>query len=177
MAECITIARPYAKAAFEFAIENNSVAYWRDLLAILSELSKNEKVNPIFHSDMKSNKIADVIISLCEGNIDQYGSNFVRLMATNGRLSVLPEVFNLYMRFCAEKDAIASVEVISAAPLMATQLEKMTSALEKRLSRRVELVCKIDETLISGFIIRVDDIVIDNSIKGRLSRLSNILQS
>lgn len=177
MAEHITIARPYAKAAFEFANEHYSVARWSEFLAILSEISKNEKINAIFHSDLKSDKIVDVIKALCGDKCDQFGDNFVRVMAENKRLVVLPDVFALFQRYCAEKELIADVEVVSATALTEVQLKNISLAMEKRLSKRVQLVCKIDQTLISGFIIRVDDVVIDNSIKGRLERLSNLLQS
>jgi len=80
-------------------------------------------------------------------------------------------------QYCLDKEAQADVDVISANELTEEQLNKISVAVEKRLSRKVKLKCHIDKSLISGFIIRTGDMVIDSSIRGRLNRLNDVLQS
>lgn len=98
-------------------------------------------------------------------------------MAENKRLALLPDVLSLFMQYRLERESVADVDVISAAPLTDSQLDKITAAVEQRLSRKVKLKCHIDQSIISGFIIRSGDMVIDSSIRGRLNRLSDALQS
>lgn len=44
MSEFVTVARPYAKAAFDFAVEHNSVERWQDMLAFAAEVTKNDQM-------------------------------------------------------------------------------------------------------------------------------------
>lgn len=177
MSESITIARPYAKAAFDYASEHHQISHWQHMLSFSAAVSVNAKMRNLFSSDMKSNVLADLFISVCEGKLDRHGQNFIRILAENKRLVLLPEVVVLFEAYCAEQDAVADVEVLSAKKLTKIQMEKIAAATQRRLSCKVKLTNKIDKSLISGFIIRADDLVIDSSIKGRLERLTDALQS
>ncbi|MGC7561055.1 F0F1 ATP synthase subunit delta [Pasteurella sp. PK-2025] len=176
MSELTTIARPYAKAAFDFAIEQSAVEKWENMLHFSSEVIKDEKVQAFLQSSLSTNKLADAIISICGEQLDQYGQNLIRLMAENKRLKVLPTVYQEFQRYVEEHNKIAEVHVISAQPLNATQSQKIAAAMEKRLARKVKLNCSLDSSLIAGVIIRTDDFVIDGSSRGQLTRLANELQ-
>ncbi|VEH65112.1 ATP synthase subunit delta [Rodentibacter pneumotropicus] len=116
------------------------------------------------------------MISICGEQLDQYGQNLIRLMAENKRLSAIPVVFSEFTRYVEEHQAIAEVQVTSAQPLNATQIEKIVAAMEKRLARKVKVNCNVDDSLIAGVIIRTEDFVIDGSSRGQLDRLANELQ-
>jgi len=105
------------------------------------------------------------------------GQNLIRVMAENGRLIALPDVLEQFIHLRAASEATAEVEVISAAQMSDEQLAKITAAMEKRLSRKVKLNCKIDKSVMAGVIIRSGDMVIDGSVRGRLERLADVLQS
>lgn len=74
-------------------------------------------------------------------------------------------------------ESTVDVEVTSAIELTKQQLANISAAMEKRLSRKVKLNCKIDKSVIAGMIIRAGDLVIDGSVRGRLERLTDVLQS
>lgn len=177
MADLITIARPYAKAAFDFAVERNSIEAWQKMLVLTSEVSKDEQIKSILTSDMKPDSIAKLFIDICKDVLNEYRENFIKVMAENKRLALLPEVFVLFQQYSLERASAADVEVISATELTQEQINKISTAVEQRLSRKVNLKCHIDKSIISGFIIRTGDMVIDSSIRGRLNRLSDALQS
>lgn len=181
MSELTTIARPYAKAAFDFAIEQSvndksAVEKWTEMLGFLSALVEDEQMKEFLISSLSSQKVADTVISICGEQLDQYGQNLIRLMAENKRLSAIPAVFSEFTRYLEEHQAIAEVQVISAQPLNATQIEKIAAAMEKRLARKVKVNCNVDDSLIAGVIIRTEDFVIDGSSRGQLDRLANELQ-
>lgn len=176
MSELTTIARPYAKAAFDFAVEQNAVEKWHDMLAFAAEVAKNGQIQQFLTGSLSAKKVADAVISICGEQLDQYGQNIIRLMAENKRLTVLPAVFEEFRYYVEKHNAIAEVQVVSAQPLNATQTDKIASAMEKKLACKVKLNCSVDNTLIAGVIIRTDDFVIDGSSRGQLNRLANELQ-
>ncbi|MDG2942213.1 F0F1 ATP synthase subunit delta [Exercitatus varius] len=176
MSELTTIARPYAKAAFDFAVEQSAVKKWHEMLAFTAEVAKDEQVQQFLTGSLPAQKVADTVISICGEQLDQYGQNLIRLMAENKRLTVLPAVFDEFRHYEEEHNAIAEVHVISAQPLNATQTDKIAAAMEKRLARKVKLNCSVDNALIAGVIIRTDDFVIDGSSRGQLNRLAHELQ-
>ncbi|WP_273391149.1 F0F1 ATP synthase subunit delta [Actinobacillus porcinus] len=176
MSELTTIARPYAKAAFDFAVEQRAVEKWEEMLAFAAQVAENEQIQDFLKNTFSAQKAADTVISICGEQLDQYGQNLIRLMAENKRLTVLPAVFELFQHYVEEHNATAEVEVVSAQPLNATQEQKIAAAMEKRLARKVKLNCSVDNSLIAGVIIRTDDFVIDGSSRGQLARLANELQ-
>lgn len=177
MSEFITVARPYAKAAFDFAVEQQNLDGWQQMLAFAAEVSRNENIVNLLSSAAGADTLADMFITVCGDQLDSYGQNLIRVMAENKRLIALPDVLALFIQYRAEKESTIDVDVTSANELSEEQLAKMTAALEKRLSRKVILNCKIDKSVMAGVIIRAGDMVIDGSIRGRLQRLADTLQS
>lgn len=177
MSELITIARPYAKAAFDFAKEHHQILHWQQMLQVITAISKDPKVSCLFFSDIKATELAELFISVCEDMLDHHGQNFIRILAENKRLILLPQIFALFNIYHAQQEAIVDVNVISATRLASGQIEKITAAVERRLSCHIKITNKINESLICGFIIQAGDLVIDSSIKGRLERLTDVLQS
>ena len=177
MSEFITVARPYAKAAFDFAVEHQSVARWQDMLAFAAEVTKNEQMAELLSGALAPETLAESFIAVCGEQLDENGQNLIRVMAENGRLNALPDVLEQFIHLRAVSEATAEVDVISAAALSEQQLAKISAAMEKRLSRKVKLNCKIDKSVMAGDINRAGDKVIDGSERGRLERLADVLQS
>lgn len=177
MSEYITVARPYAKAAFDFAVEQQNLDGWQQMLAFAVEVSRDKNIIDLLSSAAAADTLADMFITVCGDQLDKYGQNLIRVMAENKRLVALPDVLALFIQYRAEKESTIDVDVTSANELSQEQLAKMTAALEKRLSRKVILNCKIDKSVMAGVIIRAGDMVIDGSIRGRLQRLADTLQS
>ena len=177
MSEFVTVARPYAKAAFDFAVEHKSVERWQDMLAFAAEVTKNEQMAELLSGGLAREELSAAFIAVCGEQLDENGQNLIRVMAENGRLQVLPDVLEQFIHLRAASEATAEVDVISASQLSEAQLEKIVGAMEKRLSRKVKLNCKIDKSVMAGVIIRAGDMVIDGSVRGRLDRLADVLQS
>ncbi|KMW71805.1 ATP F0F1 synthase subunit delta [Photorhabdus luminescens subsp. luminescens] len=177
MSEFATVARPYAKAAFDFAVEKQSLEQWQNMLAFTAEVTRNEQVGELLSGSLASETLANTFIAICGEQVDEHAQNFIRVMAENGRLLALPEVLQQFIQLRASLESTVDVEVISAAELREQQLAKISVAMEKRLSRKVKLNCKIDKSVIAGVVVRAGDLVIDGSIRGRLDRLTDVLQS
>ncbi|MFT6927332.1 MAG: F-type H+-transporting ATPase subunit delta [Psychromonas sp.] len=177
MSELTTVARPYARAAFEFAVDNNKIEAWSEMLFFSAEVVNNPTMVKILTSDKAAQELAKLFLNVCEDQLDENGLNFIKIMAENGRLSVLPRVAQLFAGLEDEYKKQVDVNVVSAYALSKKQHTELSKSLEKRLARKVNLHCSIDKTLIAGMVITAGDLVIDSSAKGQLVRLSNTLQS
>ena len=177
MSEFVTVARPYAKAAFDFAVENQALDRWQNMLAFSAEVARNEQIAELLSGAVAPIELAKTFIAVCGDQLDEAGQNLIKVMAENGRLPVLPEVLEQFIQLRAALESTVDVDVISASTLSEQQLSKIAAAMEKRLSRKVKLNCKIDKSVMAGVIIRSGDLVIDGSVRGRLDRLADVLQS
>ncbi len=177
MSELTIIARPYAKAAFDLAVEKETLNQWGQMLTFAAEVTKNREMDQLLTSSVPAKKLAEIFVTVCGEQLDKYGQNLIKVMADNGRLKALPEVCNEFIALRKEHEKKMDVEVISAAPLSEEQRTDISSKLEQRFERKVNLNCNVDEALLSGVIIRAGDLVIDNSARGQLDRLSDALQS
>lgn len=177
MSELTTVARPYANAAFDYAVANQAIEQWLDMLHFSAEVAKHDAVKEILGGSTAADTLSDMFINLCGEQLNENGQNFIRVLAENKRLQALPEVLNLFSELKAEYEKEIDVDVTSATELSATQQSEISTSLEKRLSRKVKLNCNVDSDLIAGFVVQAGDLVIDGSVKSKLGRLADALQA
>ena len=178
MAERATIARPYAKAAFEYARQAGAFAEWSQALHLCAQIAADPRVEALIKDpELAPGQIADFVIGVAGAHLDPGMQNFVRTLAENRRLLLLTEIAAHYEALRAEVENTVDVEVVSAVKLDAAQTEKLIQALTTRLKRRVKMQNSVDPALLGGAVIRAGDLVIDGSLKGRLERLRTELTS
>jgi len=176
MAENLTLARPYAKAAFELARDKDVFDAWSQALKLLAALAGDASVQAMLTSPKATPALrAAVVAELCAKAgkaLDPLQTNFVKLLAENRRLPLLPEIAADYERLRAEAENTLEVELRAALPVPAEEHARIGEALKKKLGRRIELKYVEDKTLIGGAVIRAGDLVIDGSVRGKLGRLA-----
>lgn len=172
MAEKSTVARPYAKAVHEIAVEKGDADAWSALLEIAGQAAADRRFQALLNDPTVSQEeLAELLIGICGEAAHELGRNFIAVLAENDRLAWLPEIRAEYERLRAEAENIVDVEISSAVPLSEEQQAQYAAALRKRLGKTVRLHCEVDESLLGGAVIRADDLVIDGSLRGRLDRL------
>jgi F-type H+-transporting ATPase subunit delta len=176
MAEAITIARPYANAAFSLAQEKGELAAWSDLLAVLAQAVSQPEMQSIINSPAVSDEQAVSVLADIAGDaMTTEMNNFVSLLAENDRLILLADVSILFEELKAEAEKSITADIVTARDLTAEQAEKISAALKNRLGRDVTLNVSVDESLLGGAIIRAGDLVIDGSALGKLNRLASAI--
>ncbi|MBV6424344.1 MAG: ATP synthase subunit delta [Steroidobacteraceae bacterium] len=176
MAESATVARPYARAAFEHAQGAKALGRWGELLERAALTVRDERVAALLgNPKVTGTAIADFVLEIAGGGEDEHGRNFVRLLAQNGRLALLPEIAAQFALLRAEAEGTVDVEIVSALALTPADTEKFTRALTRRLNRTVRLHTSVDATLIGGAVVRAGDLVLDGTLKGRLERLGQTM--
>lgn len=176
MSDNITAARPYARAVFETAQAESSQATWSEQLALMSEVVINSDMEAALDSpNMGAIDKGELLIDVCADKLSDSNRNFIKLLAENGRLKLVPEIAELYEQFRAEAESKVEATVTSAYPLSDAQLSAMTEALKKKLGCDVTLVTETDKSLIGGVVIRAGDLVIDGSANAKLGSLAQTL--
>jgi len=178
VAERATIARPYAKAAFEYARDADDFAGWSQALKTAGEIVADPRVAALIKNPaLRPADLANLITDVAAAKFDAGMQNLMRVLAENRRLLLLPEIFAHYEELRSAVEHTVDVEVVSAVALSDAQARKLEQALSTRLKRRVRMRTSIDSTLLGGAVVRAGDLVIDGSVRGRLQRLATELAS
>jgi F-type H+-transporting ATPase subunit delta len=178
VADRATIARPYARAAFAHAHATKELAAWSKLLGAAAIGAKDARVARLIgNPHVTGEELVALLGGLSKDAAGDGGRNFLRALAENRRLALLPEIAEQFEKLRAEVENVVDVEVIAAREIAPPQRKKLESALAKRLGREVRMHTRIDGSLIGGAIVRAGDLVIDGSLKGRLERLGSALQN
>jgi F-type H+-transporting ATPase subunit delta len=173
MADKSTIARPYARAAFAEARLEKKLEAWSRSLNVGAAVVVDPRVVALLgNPHVTPEQLAQLVLGIAGPELGEHGANFVRTLAANRRLALLPQIA---ARFDTLKDAeqgVADVTVTSAAPLDARQQQALTAALARRLKRTVRLHCATDPGIIGGAVVQSGDLVIDGSLRTRLERIA-----
>jgi F-type H+-transporting ATPase subunit delta len=173
MADRLTIARPYARAAFAEASGEARLGPWSEALRIAATVVGDPRVTALLGNPrVTPEQLAQLVIDIAGPRLGEHGENFVRTLAANHRLAYLPEVSVLFDALKDAAEGVADVSVSAATELDDAARAKLAAALERRLKRRVRLHYHIDPALIGGAVLRVGDLVIDGSLRTRLDRIA-----
>jgi len=173
-----TLARPYAKAAFEFASAAGTTESWSKMLNLAAIAVEVPEVAALLNDPrLTSESKVQGLVRLLGDDADEAFRNYVQTLGENDRLSVLPTVWELYEDIKAQAEKTLEAEVETAFELSNAQLQTLAAALSKRLDRTVNLQQVVNPALIGGVLIRAGDVVVDGSVRGKLSQLAESLKS
>ncbi len=176
MSNLTTLARPYAKAAFELAREAGDLGGWGDALAVSAAVVSEEAMADWLGSPRQDTDTSISVIEAAAGQpLDPAFKRFLGAMGDNDRLPLLPQVSEIFAELREEAENRLSVRVVSAVALDEGQSSRLSEALAKRFEREIELHNEVDASVIGGAVIYAGDEVIDGSLKGRLGRLERSL--
>ncbi|MDR1848508.1 MAG: F0F1 ATP synthase subunit delta [Zoogloeaceae bacterium] len=184
MAESVTVARPYAEAAFRAAKEKGALNAWNENLQRLALAAQDRKVVAVIGSPVITvEQLVDFFLGLLEqdkqgkqGN-DPVFCNFVKTLAENERLTLLPEIASLFAAEKAAEEGIREAVVASAFPLSEPDLKTLLPQLEAHFKTKLAPVVKVDADLIGGVRVTVGDQVLDASVRGKLDAMTIALRN
>jgi F-type H+-transporting ATPase subunit delta len=173
MTQALTLARPYARAAFAIARDAAGFAPWSQALGFAARIAADPQVAALLGNPKLTD--TDAVALLSPDGADGSFSRFLALLADNRRLTLLPEIAGLYEDLRADAERVVKATVTSAAALPTAELDSIRAALMKRFGRDVAIETAVDESLIGGAVIDAGDVVIDGSLRGKLDRLQSAL--
>ena len=178
MAELTTLARPYAKAAFESALADNALAEWSKMLSLAAAVAQQPKVeafivSPAFTAEHK----AKTFIEICGEELNGKCTNLIATLADYQRLPILPEILQQFELLKAQREKSVDVVVTTAYELSDDIKANLVKALSAKLERDVNVTSEVDQAIIGGALVRAGDTVIDGSVRGRLTKLAEAMNS
>ena len=178
MAENVTIARPYADAAFELAKGADALGPWSEALEKLAAIIADPEMRAcIGDPNLTDDQLHGLIVGVAGDGLSQDQQNFVRLLVENERLKVLPEIRDLFVRLKNEHEGVKEAQVVSAFPIDDAALAALKSELEARFKVTLNIKVSLDPDLIGGVRIAIGDQVIDTSVRGKLANMAAALKN
>lgn len=175
MAEAVTIARPYAEAVFRLADAGGALAKWSQTLAVMAQVAANPDVRAaIGNPNLDSGGLYGLVAGAC-GDLATDAQNLLRVLIDNDRLSLLPEIRDLFEELKNEREGVVDAVIATAYPLADGELSSLVADLEKRFRRKVNPRVSVDPELIGGVRVQVEDEVIDGSVRGKLAAMAAVL--
>lgn len=176
MQQNTTQARPYATAVFELAQAESDLAAWSEMLRLLNLIVSDSQMQRLLNDPrLDSEFLADFVLDISAERLSEAGRNFVRVLADAGRLSLAPQIYQLFEQRRTESEGVVDVEVVSAYELEQHEQDKIADVMAKRFGKKINISARIDGSLIGGMVIRTGDSVIDASIRGKLRQLGSEL--
>ncbi len=166
------VARRYAQAALELALEHNNLDEWRRDMTTLAETWEQTRIasrlsDPKLGRARRGQEAREVL----KGRVNGLALNLVLLLVERGRAGMVPQVTAAFERLERERERRATAHVTSALPLTDVQRKGLQAALGRRTGLTIDLAETVDPSIIGGLIVRIGDELIDASVAGRLRRI------
>jgi F-type H+-transporting ATPase subunit delta len=170
-----TSAKRYAQAIFEIALESDKLKDWQSNLTRVTKLVEDKEFielaeNPKVHFDLKQKLIQDKL-----GKTNAMALNLVYLLVSKGKLGTARQISDEYNHLVNEHYGIKKAEVTTAIPLDKAESEKLNRHLEELVGKKVTMKLQVNPNILGGFVARIDDSMLDGSIRNRLETLKKRL--
>lgn len=178
MAENVTIARPYAEAAFQLAKEAGTLDAWAGALGNMAAAAADPAVRQLLSDPTRT--LVDrglLFLATVPGDLTDEHRSFVRVLGQNNRLALLPEVFEQFIELKNDHERNAVAYISSAFPMDDATVARLLADIEPRFGCHLEARVRIDPELIGGVKVAVGDEVIDASVRGKLAAMATALQN
>jgi F-type H+-transporting ATPase subunit delta len=171
----LTLARPYARAAFESAVGSGTLAHWQQWLDFAAAVAEHSSVRGLIGSPkLDAQQLAELLLPE-QPAPDANFRQFIATLIENRRVELLGGIATVFGELKREHERVLRVTVRAAVAVDPAQAAALEAALARRFQRQIELETVIDPSVIGGAVIDAGNVVIDGSVRGRLERLAQVL--
>jgi F-type H+-transporting ATPase subunit delta len=148
------------------------------MLRQIALVCKDERVATLLSSPViTAEEQAEKLIDIFGDALTPAAQNVVKVLAYHGRLTLIAEIVELFEALRAQQEKSVDAMVTTAFEVNDATVDALAAALTRSLNREVKLVATVDPSLIGGAIIRAGDTVIDSSVRGKLKKLAESINS
>jgi len=177
MAENLTLARPYADAAFSLAKAGNALGPWSEALDRMAAVAADPQMQACIGNPKLSPSQLVEFFTEVVGKLTSEQKNFVQVLVDNERLGVLPEIRDFFVDLKNRFEGVKDAEIESAFAIDNATLAQLTADLEARYRCKIKATVKVNPDLIGGVRIEIGDQVIDASVRGKLAAMATALKN
>jgi F-type H+-transporting ATPase subunit delta len=172
----LILARPYANAAFAVAKDTGELEVWQQSLAIFASAANDPAFNSLFDNPcITPEMLVNMLIEMLPVELrNEFCINFIKNLALEHRLEVLPEIAELFEKLVLDYKNLLLVRVVSRSELTKHQQQKIVEILQQKFNKQIELQLETSSKLLGGIVLHIDDVVYDGSLKNKLDRLKDV---
>ena len=167
----------YAEAIFQLAVQQDRVDQWGTELESISQVLQDEEFSSFLaHAQVplpEKNRSIEAVFP----DTDPLVRNLVALLISRGSIKLIGDVHLSYSQLVDEYRGRQRVEVTSAVPLDAAEVERISRFVSELIQKEVVVSTEVDETILGGVIIQVGDQLLDGSVRSRLEGLRRQVRS
>ena len=174
-----SLAGRYASALFGLARDERQIdSVSRSLDSLGQALTESPELAELIASPLVGREdAAKAFAALAPSlGLDPITSNFLGVVARNGRKRELKAIIRAFKRLAAEHRGETTAEVVTAHPLKDDQLEALKAQLRSRAGRNVTIDAQVDPSILGGLVVRLGSQMIDASIRTKLNRLATAMK-
>ena len=176
MIELTPLARPYAKALFESAIESNSIDEMAVELKTMAAAAKTKGIiNTIENPTLSRKEIVEILVNLFEESVSDTAKKLIEILAENKRLNLLEPIYSIYQDLLEKHKEQKSIEVFVAVEPGDEAKESIEQKLKSTYGKDANIYFSKDPAMMGGLSIKIGDETLDLSIKGKINKLVNQL--
>lgn len=177
MAENVTLARPYAEAAFQMA-KGSSLAGWSSALGSMAAVAGTAEMQEcVANPKLQAEQLTQLFVGVAGKDLNAEQQNFVRVLVDNDRVNVLPEIAQLFNELKNSHEGTRDADVESAFPMDDAATKNLVVDLERKFQCKINATVKVVPELIGGVRIAIGDEVIDASVRGKLAAMATALKN
>ncbi|SME91141.1 ATP synthase F1 subunit delta [Pseudobacteriovorax antillogorgiicola] len=169
------VAKRYAKALFDLCEGDLAKAkIYREAFGAISEIFEHEDIrkvlaSPVVNSELKRKVLKDVAEQI---EADRLLSLFLDSIAEANRVGVIPEISKSLHKMILKQEGIVEAEVLTVFELDDESLSSVKTSLEDLTKTKVQLFNKVDKSILGGFVVRIENSVLDMSLKTKLDAMT-----
>ncbi|TFH10197.1 MAG: F0F1 ATP synthase subunit delta, partial [Nitrosomonadales bacterium] len=149
MAEALTIARPYAEAAFRLAKAGDTLSAWSSMLQFTAVIAVDKHIRTLLgNPEVSTKRLGELLLDICGDKLNNEGRNFILLLVENKRVEVLPEIRDLFEQLKAQHEGVLEAKIASAFAMTDVQLKDLVAGLESKFKRKIEAKVNVSPELI-----------------------------
>lgn len=171
------VAKRYASALFEAGIDLEKTKEFNQELDFLREVFESEEklLQILHHPKITESEKVSLIDNLFKGRISQELINFLYILIDKRREGHILEIIEEYKKMFNKHENIISVTAITAVPMEENSKTKLITVLQEKFKKTIELTNNIDEKIIGGVLLKVEDKLIDGTLKGQLESMGRAI--
>jgi F-type H+-transporting ATPase subunit delta len=166
------VARVYAQALFDAARDADAVdSVRRELGDFVAALAASASLRDVLADPQVETAAKQrVLVELTRGG-QPLLANVLQILLDRGRFAVVPALLTVFDDLADTDEGVVEVEVVVASELAPETEKKIAARVHEATGRRVELARRVDPEILGGLILRIGDVIVDGSVKGRIRQL------
>jgi len=176
MAELATVARPYAEALFQAALQRNALGAVAEGLASVAAAERDAQMRwALGNPKVSAKQKKELLAALAGERVSPELSNLLSILVDNHREVLIGSIQEQFEELKNEHEKVLRARITSAQPLTDAQRAEIVGALERRYGKKVETELDVDPELLGGARVQVGDQVINASVRDALAQMAAAL--